>query len=153
MTQILQKNLERGKQVAWLLSLAGLIPFTGLALLIFIFKSGHPLFETLITAFKFWSIIVLAFLGGIRWGFALTSQPYDIRSLTFSVIGSCLAFFAIFLPNILFIMVLILLYCLHGAWDNIFIHNSRLPQWFGNIRVALTFLVVLAHGIVLLAFL
>ena len=153
MTGIMQENRDKARKLAWLLSLAGLIPFYGLAVLINVTGEGHPLYELAFTAFKFWSLMILTFVGGIRWGFALSVEPHDLRSLVFSVLGSIAGFFAIFLSNLLFAMVLMVLYAMHGAWDNFFINEGRAPKWFGSIRVTLTFLVALAHALVLLAFL
>ena len=153
MTGIMQENREKARKLSWLLSLGGLIPFFGLALVINFTGDGHPLYQVAFIAFKFWSLMILAFIGGIRWGFALSVEPHDLKSLIFSVLGTICGFFAIFLPNLLFAMVLMVLYAMHGAWDNFFVNDGRAPKWFGSIRVTLTFLVALAHALVMLAFL
>ena len=152
MAGILQENRDKARKLAWLLSLGGLIPFFGLALVINFTGEGHPLYDVSFVAFKFWSLVILAFLGGIRWGFALSSEPNDLRSLALSVVGTIAGFFAIFLPNLLFAMVLMVLFAMHGAWDNFFINQGKAPKWFGSIRVTLTFLVAFAHALVLIAF-
>ncbi len=153
MVSIMQENRDKARRLAWFLSLGGLVPFFGLALVINLTGEGHPLYQVSFTAFKFWSLLVLAFLGGIRWGFALSSEPNDLYSLALSVLGTIFGFFAVFLPNLLFAMVLMVLYAMHGAWDNLFLNQGRAPKWFGPIRVTLTFLVALAHALVLMAFL
>ena len=153
MASILQENRNKTKRLAWILSLVGLIPFFGLAIAINVTGEGHPLYSVSFTAFKVWSLMILAFVGGIRWGFALSTEPHDLKSLGLSIVGSLLGFFAIFLSNLLFAMVMIVLYAMHGAWDNFYINQNKAPKWFGSIRITMTFLVVAAHLLVIVSFL
>lgn len=139
------------RKLVWVLSLGGFIPFGAVSLALFMLGSGHPLFQTLLDIFKIWSVIILSFLGGIRWGFAIANQPFDNRSLALSVVGSILAWFAILMPDTISLMTLLVLFCAHGAWDSFFINSGKAPPWFGPVRITLTFLVAIAHVLAAIA--
>lgn len=151
MASLLHDNREKTRRLAWFLSLAGFIPFGCLAVVLFLTGTNHPIFSSVLDVFKIWSVIILSFLGGIRWGFALSNQPFDTTSLWFSVIGSIVGWFALLLPDIYAMFVLLLLFCAHGAWDSFYINSGKAPPWFGSIRIALTFLVAMAHILVVFA--
>lgn len=139
------------RKLVWFLSLSGFIPFGFVSLLLLATGPSHPLFDLLFDIFKVWSVIILSFLGGIRWGFAIANQPFDNRSLVLSVVGSILAWFAILMPDAFAILTLLVLFCAHGAWDSLFINSGKAPPWFGAVRITLTLLVAIAHVIALLA--
>ncbi len=151
MAGMLEDNREKTRKLAWFLSLAGFIPFGVIAIILFIVGSSHPLFEATLDIFKVWSVIILSFLGGIRWGFAISNQPFEITNLWLSVAGSILAWFALLLPDTYALLVLLVLFCAHGAWDSFYINAGKAPPWFGSIRITLTFLVAAAHILVVLA--
>jgi len=139
------------KNLAWVLSLGGFIPFGTLGVALYVLGSVHELFPTLFDIFKVWSVIILSFLGGIRWGFAIANEPDEDTNLFLSVIPSILAWFAILLPDAYTIMILLVLFAVHGVWDSFYINLGRVAPWFGKIRITLTFLVVAAHILVLFA--
>jgi len=147
---------------AWILSLAGFIPFAGLSVFIFINNETHPMFSLSVDMFKIWSAIILSFLGGIRWGVAITGVPSDEEftegqyprgayQLLSSVVPSIFALFALLLPSIQCVIVLMICFCIQGIWDSFSSMNGQLPKWMGSIRITLTVLVVAAHAAVLLA--
>ena len=147
----LESKVEKGNSVprfAWILSLAGFIPFGAIAISIFFLGASHPATATVTEYFQIWSAIILSFLGGIRWGLAVAAEPYDQRSLLIFVVPSILGWFAIFLPDLLSVLCLLFLFCAHGAWDSISVNQGKAPVWFGSIRIVLTFLVAAAHLIV-----
>lgn len=109
----------------------------------------HVIYPFLFDIFKIWSAIILSFLGGIRWGLAIAYDPGEPRNLFLSVVPSIVGWLAILLPNALTILILTLLYCAHGAWDNFYANSGRVQPWFGTLRVVLTFLVVGIHILVL----
>ena len=148
MKLVSENTSDEAKRLVWFLSLAGFIPFGCTSLLLFSIGDMHPLYETLLDIFKIWSVIILSFLGGIRWGLALSGQPFDNRSLVLSVLGSIFAWFAILLPDNYSVLVLLLLFCAHGAWDSFYINLGKAPPWFGAVRITLTLLVVSAHVLV-----
>ncbi len=137
--------------LAWALSLAGFIPFAFLAILLLSLGTTNEFFVSLFDIFKVWSALILSFLGGIRWGFAIANEPFENRNLMLSVIPSILAWFVLLLPDAYTILALLVLFCVHGAWDSFYINQGKVAPWFGKIRITLTFLVAAAHVIVLFA--
>ncbi len=145
MTNLKTKNL------AWILSLAGFIPFAVLAIALFKLGTANEFFVSLFDVFKIWSALILSFLGGIRWGFAIAHEPDENKNLLLSVIPSILAWFVLLLPDAYCILALLLLFSIQGAWDSFYNNEGKTAPWFGKIRITLTFLVVAAHVLVLLA--
>ncbi len=137
--------------LAWGLSLAGFIPFVILAAGLYLIGASNELFVSLFDIFKVWSALILSFLGGIRWGFAIAHEPLENRNLLISVIPTILAWFVLLLPDAYTILALLVLFCLHGVWDSFYINEGKVAPWFGKIRIALTFLVAASHIIVLFA--
>ncbi|MDJ0614119.1 MAG: DUF3429 domain-containing protein [Rhizobiaceae bacterium] len=151
MTSLLENNQEKTKQLAWFLSLGGFIPFGAIAVVLLVLGKSSPVFAPILDIFKVWSVIILSFLGGIRWGFAIANRPFDTNSLWLSVVGSILGWFALLLPDLYALIALLVLFCAHGAWDSFFINTGKAPPWFGSIRIVLTFLVATAHMAVIVA--
>lgn len=148
----LQDNNEiAARNLAWVLSLGGFIPFGALSLFMFFAGSKAPLFGPFLDIFIIWSVLILSFLGGIRWGFAIAHPPFDTRSLFLSVIPSIFGWFAVLLPDAHTVLVLLVLFCAHGAWDSFFVNAGKAPPWFGSIRIVLTLLVATAHVLVAVA--
>lgn len=145
MTSRAEKNGEDARSAAWALSLGGFIPFGVLAAVLILVGNQAPLFSSFLDIFKIWSVLILSFLGGIRWGFAISYPPFDIKSLVLSVVPSIIGWAAILLPDMYCVLVLLLLFCIHGAWDSFFVNAGKAPPWFGTIRIVLTFLVTSAH--------
>jgi len=148
----------------WSLSLAGFLPFACLALLIIVSAGTHPLGSLFVDMFKIWSALILSFLGGIRWGAAISNVPSNLElietdqqanvngsQLVCSVIPSIIALLALLLPSAYCIAVLMLCFCAQGAWDSISALRGDLPKWMGKLRIVLTILVVITHALVFLS--
>lgn len=138
---------------AWNLAIAGLIPFAGLSLALLFIGSSNPLSGPLAEAFRAYSIAILSFLGGIRWGHALrqgsTEDMPAKRDLTLSVLASLVAWIAMFPPVGQALPLLMVAYGAQGAWDSLSGAAGRLPKWFADLRIVITILAVTCH---LLAF-
>ena len=145
----MSKTSENLKSFAWLLSIGGFLPFALIAAALFLIGDLHVAYPFLFDIFKIWSAVILSFLGGIRWGLAIAYAPGETRNLVLSVLPSIFGWFAILLPNAYTLLVLIVLYCAQGAWDNFYAGSGRVQPWFGPLRVVLTLLVVSAHIVVL----
>ncbi len=141
-------NSNTTRKLAWVLSLAGFIPFAAIAMSIFVLGGTHPAAATVTEYFQIWSAVILSFLGGIRWGLAIAVEPHDYKSMLASVLPSILGWLALLLPELLAILSLLFLFCAQGAWDSFAINRGKAPQWFGSIRIVLTFLVSAAHILV-----
>ncbi len=147
----LDNNEIATRNLAWALSLGGFIPFGALSVFMFFAGPETPLFGPFLDIFIIWSVLILSFLGGIRWGLAIAYPPFDRRSLFLSVVPSIIGWFAVLLPDTYTVLVLLVLFCAHGAWDSFFVNAGNAPPWFGSIRITLTLLVAGAHIIVAIA--
>ncbi|MGB7285300.1 MAG: DUF3429 domain-containing protein [Salaquimonas sp.] len=150
-----QLLLEKQESLVWFLSLAGLIPFILPVALILLLGVSNPLADPMIALFRNYSVIILSFLGGIRWGHALTrmgdeTSPIDQSSIIFSVVPSLLAWTTMFLGTNLALPILLLAFCAQGAWDSFSAQSGNLPKWFSPVRMTLTIVVALAHMAVML---
>ncbi len=136
--------------VALVIGLAGLIPFLGGALILWLPGLAPGIGDRLILSY---GAIILAFLGGIRWGTAI--GPYDGRrqavELTASVMGSLAGFAALFVPPIPGLTLLIAAYLVQALWDVTSVEAGRLPAWFGRFRMLLTAGAVLSLLLALVA--
>ena len=144
-------QLQNSSNLAWQLSLAGAIPFASLALAMFYLGKENGLFSVLFDAFKIWSAIILSFIAGIRWGLAISQEPLAKKLLIVSVLPAIVAWLAQFLNDPQAVLVLLVAYCAHGAWDSFAANAKQLPQWFGKLRIRMTFLVAAIHILVFLA--
>lgn len=121
------------------LGLAGLVPFLAgtvalwTALPLLAPALGHQLVVS-------YGAIVLAFLGGIRWGTAIAACDARRQAFEFpaGVLGSLAGLAAIFLPPIPALTLLITGYLMQGLWDVTSVESGRLPLWFGKLRMLLT---------------
>ncbi len=146
-------QLDRLKKLAWLLGLFGLVPFVICALMALVLGTNSPLVEPLITIFRNYSVVILSFLGGIRWGHALLRKHddqslVDNRVIFFSVVPALTAWATMFFQTTPAIAILLLAFCAQGAWDSIAAHSGGLPKWMAPLRIVLTVVVALCHMII-----
>ena len=144
-------ELKDSSKLAWSLALGGAIPFATLALAMFFLGKEHGLFTVIFDAFKAWSAIILSFVAGARWGLAIAQNPIDKNALLISVVPAIVAWLAQFLDDPQAVLVLLVAYCAQGAWDSFGANAKKLPQWFGTLRIRMTFLIAAIHILVFLA--
>ncbi|MCC9622611.1 DUF3429 domain-containing protein [Thalassospira sp. MA62] len=129
------------------LGLGGAIPFLGLSV-----STAFTAFETqavICFVLVAYGAVILSFLGGIRWGQAISDPKRSAQDgkalwtgLGISVVpaligwGAVLVSAAFALPLLVASFVLMLLSDLHA------VRAGDFPKWFGNLRVILTCLVV-----------
>lgn len=122
---------------ALVLGVAGLLPFAIGALALWMPALVHGSGQGLLISY---GAIILAFLGGVRWG--TTIGPYDGRRQAFdftaSVLGSLVGLAALFLPVIPALTLLIAGFLVHALWDVRSVEAGRLPSWYGKLRMMLT---------------
>jgi hypothetical protein len=133
-----------GGTAVWL-GWAGVLPFVALAVAGWL--PGVPIWTD--GAFVAYSALILSFLGGIRWGRAMTHGASTQEYLR-SVMPSLLAWPTLMLPLDTAVPALALGFVL------VAINDSRgetmpAPPWFARLRVGLTLVVVLCHGAVWMA--
>lgn len=133
---------------ALLLGWAGVLPFLGLALLAF-----APSWRAqALGAFLAYSVVILSFLGGIRWGRALAAGAGAGQYLR-AVVPSLWAWAAWWLlPPVPALAALAAGFVLAGAWDA---RGDALPAptAFRRLRRGLGLSVVACHALVLAALL
>ncbi|MEM1364181.1 MAG: DUF3429 domain-containing protein [Pseudomonadota bacterium] len=138
---------------AWVLAVGGLIPFWALALFLFAADSGE-LYERL--ALVGYGATILAFLGGIRWGAAITQTNGSGTSgsgtggrvvLALSVLPSLAGWLALLMPALTALLVLIACFIAQWVWDFLSVRSGSLPAWFGTLRAVITAGAVVALGI------
>lgn len=147
------------KKTAYLLGLAGLVPFAACAIIIVASGAEGALTSPAAQVFLTYSIAILSFLGGIRWGHALYREsqvPSAEHSaggavvLAASVLPPLVAWSTVFMTLPVALAVLLLAYCGQGAWDSFSAHGNGLPRWFAPLRMILTLVVALCHAAVFL---
>ncbi|MBX3578559.1 MAG: DUF3429 domain-containing protein [Rhizobiaceae bacterium] len=116
-----------------------------LSLWLFSIPQDHPWRVATITLLSLYSVVILSFLGGVRWAFAF--QGRDGRERRDLIIGALPAVVA---PCILFIAmpaafaVLAAAFAAMGAWDSLASFSGSVPAWYGRLRMQLTGVIVLA---------
>jgi hypothetical protein len=86
-------------------------------------------------------MIILSFLGGIRWGAAMVQSAKMDTALILSVVPSLLAFASFFMPGQDASLVLAIAFIGQGFADHAAGRDGRLPNWYPNLRVILTIVV------------
>ena len=125
-----------------LLGLAGWIPFwIPVALATHAVATGRSAAaETAL--FIVYAAIILGFLGGVRWGQALTSETHQSSTFMISVVPSLAGLAAALLywagaPLTALALIFASLF-MHWRWDIAAMHRRRLPVWYGRLRSVLT---------------
>jgi hypothetical protein len=135
---------------AMALALAGLLPFLGLSALSVTGAAALPgAGPQLVEAEIGYGAVILSFLGGIRWGAALTEPNKVAQSvgLVMSVIPSliswaALLYFAYRAQPIAPLALLVAGFITQGVWDLVGARRGALPRWFARLRLPLTVIVI-----------
>jgi Protein of unknown function (DUF3429) len=132
----------------FVLGIAGLVPFVGLAIF-WAFSFGLPR-PTPILWIVWYGAAILSFLGGSRWGAEISNNPQSPNSLrlTLAMLPPLLGWLAAILVNELaFGAALALLIAALGfqlAWDILAIRSGIFPRWYLPLRILLTVVAVLS---------
>lgn len=119
---------------AYLLGLAGLIPFVALTAMMFHSAS--------ISLFLTYSAVILSFLGGIHWGFALQQPEWaNTRRISLSMLPSLTAWLALALSPQVAIVLLLVTYSLWWIYDIKQLSNMS----YRRLRRCLTLVVMVCH--------
>lgn len=123
------------------LGYAGLIPFVVLSAAIWLAPANY---QVLINqALLLYASLILAFMGAVHWGLAMLRTDHNYQpQLGISVIPALLAWFALFLPEILNYSVLIIGFALLCLFDTHMTKTGRAPNWYPQLRSPLTTVVV-----------
>lgn len=132
---------------AWLGG-AGVLPFVAAALLAMIAEDADVR-QLALRAFVAYSAVIMAFLGGVRWGAALGEAGW--RALALSVMPGLVAFGCLLVDLEDAIKVLGLLYAVVGLFDVMRRPAPEWPAWFMKLRARLSGAVVVIHVVLLFA--
>jgi hypothetical protein len=147
------RNHSSMTATAWFLAGLGAIPFLAMALAAVIspaFADAHLGGET---AFLGYGAVILSFMGGVRWGRALTlDQPARAaEQMILSVAPSLAAWLALLIDRPWSLLLLAAGFALQAAWDFKSAGKGLLPAWFGRLRLTISAIVIASIGFVLLA--
>ena len=140
-------DAEKPPALAILLGYAGLTPFVGGALGVWIIPLGWR--EFVLSALLDYAAVILAFMGAIHWGLAMRAEERDERAqiqLGLSVIPPMLGWLAIAggMPTGMALPILFLAFvCLYLA-DLRAVRLGLAPRWYARLRTPLTLVVVLS---------
>lgn len=125
-----------------LIALAGAVPFVLLAAWLYGIAPDHAWRPATIALLSGYGAVVLSFLGGIRWGIALTSRAAGRqRDVALSALPPLLGWAALLMGPPLVFGMLAVAFAAQGAWDSLTLPGA-VPDWFGRLRIRLTILVV-----------
>ncbi len=116
-----------------------------LSLWLFAIPQDHPWRVATITLLSLYAVVILSFLGGVRWALAFGGK--EERERRDVIIGALPAIVA---PAILFISmpaafaVLAAAFAAMGAWDSLSSVSGTVPAWYGRLRTQLTAVIVVA---------
>lgn len=119
------------------LGLAGLVPFWGLALALLVHSALGLATVRLDSALASYAAIIVSFLGGIRWGFAVRDTE-EITPFAISVVPSLVAWAALAAPEPWRLVILGLVALALGPIDLALVRSGRAPGWFGRLRLILS---------------
>lgn len=141
----------------WLTSYAGLVPFAGTAFIIWFIWPGAAAQDAL-SALHAYGAIVLTFLGGARFGFAvrrygLPEGEADLAALrtgiALAVLPAAAAWAALLMDAVPALTLLLAAFALHGASDWQAARTGDAPPWYAALRFPLTLLAMAALAAVL----
>lgn len=88
----------RPGRTAWILGLAGLIPFVGLASVQALSPPGWRMLAA--SALLTYGAVIVSFLGGIHWGLAMRESRVSAGLLFWGIIASLLGWLAVLLEGL-----------------------------------------------------
>ncbi len=117
------------------LGFAGLLPFLGAAVAALVTEGGPNAFA--VRALLAYGAVILSFLGGVRWGFAITTgEPERLPArLAFSVVPSLAGWVALLLPAVFGLLLLALCFALMLLAD---LRPGLAPAWYIRLRLPLS---------------
>ncbi|WP_428392639.1 DUF3429 domain-containing protein [Lichenicoccus sp.] len=149
--------------LAAILGILGLLPFLGCTIGIIAFPRHIPV-PNLVQAIIAYGAVILAFLGGVHWGFALEADPAitvpslaatNRRRLTLGVVPSLIGWAALLVPLVASPLIAIVLLIMGFLGTTLIEAQARqagvMPVGYMALRWVLSAVVVLCLLIVLLA--
>lgn len=135
-------------QTAWALAALGYLPFFVALVVLAMTSQESDDYPAYMGHTTLYGSIILTFLGGVRWGLAISpvARPSPL-TLVASILPSVAAFVLTIIAygskSAVPMGILAGMFALHGIWDQSAARNGTLPGWFGKLRLVLTILVTL----------
>ena len=154
------KGTTKVPRVASMLGWAGVVPFALLALSVALRQGMAPALA--LDALFAYAAIILAFMGGVRWGLSTASRPFavvrrslglamvsapenagvDSAALAISVLPALAAFGCWFLPRPTGLFGLMAAFAVLLVYDRSIRRATSAPSWYARLRTELTGAVV-----------
>lgn len=134
--------------VARLLAWGVCLPLAVLALWLYLIAPNHPWRSDTDRLLLSLSVLLLAFLGGSRWGLAVANDGTG-RDLVIATLAVAVALAAQFAAAPYNYAILAVAFAALGAADALSSHNGGMPGWHGRLRMQVT---PVAVGAMVLAF-
>ncbi|APX92112.1 hypothetical protein BWR19_03705 [Halomonas sp. 1513] len=126
---------------------AGLLPFALTLLMAWTAPTGWQAWA--VSAFLFYSAVILSFLGGVQWGVAMSlDAPEDAAfasRMLRSMLPSLIAWPALLLPDLAATLTLLAGFLLVHVYEGQPASRARLPGWYQSLRRSLTLCVAGGH--------
>lgn len=143
---------RRAAATAWFLAGVGALPFVVMALAQVLMPGFATAYLGGETAFLAYGAVILSFMGGVRWGAALSpaALPVAGERMILSVAPSLAAWLALLIERPWSLLLLLAGFALQGAWDIMSARKGDLPPWFGRLRLVISAIVAASILVVLL---
>lgn len=133
------EGLKTAQRVKWL-GYGGLLPFVGLLVAVVIDPHHRQYWAG---AQASYGAVILSFVAGLHWAFAMTLQPLDEsrrgRLLLWSVVPPLIGWLALLLPPLYANGLLISAFSAHYWFDRRLARSTQaLPGWYLPLRLNLT---------------
>ena len=126
-------------QPAFVLGFLGAVPFVGLALL---GGLGGATGSWAMTALLGYAAVILSFMGGVHWGWAMAADEPSFLRLGVSVLPSLLGWAALLLGGSFGLVILAVGFAALLRLDLQAIAEGRAANWYRTLRWPLTLIVV-----------
>lgn len=138
------------KNMAWYLSIVSLLPFVLISLTLLFLNSENAAVAPIFSVFRTYSALMLSFLGGIRWGHIIRedNESTEVKSMVFSVLPALVAWLTLLVPQEyapVTLLILLIAFCAHGAWDSFAGNSDKLPKWYSTLRIKMTLTIAVCH--------
>lgn len=136
-----QKPSSISPTVAWLLGLAGVLPFLFFSIFI---NSTHQSIDFDL-GLMVYGAVILSFLSGAIWGLLISAENriYKPFFLCLAVMPALFGWICVFVPKVIGLGILIVSFIFVLALDYFLFRNNKIESWYIKLRVTLTFLVIL----------
>ena len=135
-------------RIVTIAALAGLAPFI-MGFILTIQPGWVPMSRGAIeTAIIGYGVLILSFLGGVRWGLRLQGGAGSDLTFIIGILGAIAGFFILLMPYTVGLVVLTFGFALQGAWD---VWSGGVPAFYARLRGVMTWLVCFIIIAILLA--